>query len=362
MLHGVMFAPDGKVYYRNRWVRTPTWELENSLGRGYFYSLSDFNWLYGIAAIAFEGIRAMFGGVSASPGNTLRANTNIVFHDRRLLALVENANAFWVSAKTLESRGVYDYNGAMKASESFTAHPKIDPVTGEMFAFGYQLAQSPCVHYFRVLADGTKQPSVPVPLTDGRAVMMHDFAFTKNHAVFLDFPYVFDATQVLSGKPPLAFRPDLKTRIGVLPRTATDTTGMRWFDIQTGWAFHVANSWEVNNVITVLACRSPKFSLDQLGESGKQRALVHAPRLYHYEIDLSKPDGANNVVEKYVSECASEFPVCDERNRWGYATRYIWSAGTSPTKGRGFTSIIKHDLRDDSEIVFRVSILMVSAC
>jgi len=203
-------------------------------------------------------------------------------------------------------------------------------------------------------ADGIKQPSVPVPLTDNRAVMMHDFAFTKNHAVFLDFPYVFDATQLLRGQPPLSFRPELKTRIGVLPRAATDTSGMRWFDINTGWAFHVANSWEVNNVITVLACRSPQFSLDQLGESGNERALAHAPRLYRYEIDLSKPDGAGGVSEKYLSERASEFPVCDERNRWGYATRYVWSAGTSPGKGRGFTSIIKHDLRDDGEIVFNL--------
>lgn len=46
-----------------------------------------------------------------------------IYHDRRFMALVENAPPHWVQAKTLDSVGVYDYDGQM--SGPFTAHPKV---------------------------------------------------------------------------------------------------------------------------------------------------------------------------------------------------------------------------------------------
>ena len=62
------------------------------------------------------------------------ANTNIVWHAGRLLALEEGHNPFELDPVTLGSRGYRDYAGA---ALRFTAHPKLDPETGEMVFFGY---------------------------------------------------------------------------------------------------------------------------------------------------------------------------------------------------------------------------------
>ena len=101
-----------------------------------------------------------------------------------------------------------------------------------MFAFGYAFDDD--VKYFRVLANGDKQPSIPIKLKDGRRVMMHDFAHTRNHVVFLDYPYTFDLTAIMRGAAPLAFHPELGARIGVLKRDAVDAKAIRWFNVKSG--------------------------------------------------------------------------------------------------------------------------------
>jgi len=114
MVHG-FYVADGKVSYRNRYVHTPKWELEHAHGR------------------------SLFGGGNPMDNDPLTAgneggvaNTNIVFHAGKLLALEEGHHPFQMDLKTLDSKG-YDrpYRG------NVTAHPKIDPKTGEMVWFAY---------------------------------------------------------------------------------------------------------------------------------------------------------------------------------------------------------------------------------
>src|SRR5260370_21929979 len=70
MLHA-FHLENGRASYRNRWVRTPKWQAEHDAGR------------------------ALFGGFGRKlphpPPSTINdggvANTNIIFHARRLLAL-----------------------------------------------------------------------------------------------------------------------------------------------------------------------------------------------------------------------------------------------------------------------------------
>ena len=65
------------------------------------------------------------------------ANTAPVAHGGKLFALKEDGLPHQIDPNTLATIGPYDFNGKWK-SQTFTAHPKLDPVSGEMIAFGYE--------------------------------------------------------------------------------------------------------------------------------------------------------------------------------------------------------------------------------
>ena len=88
MIHG-FFVEDGKVRYRNRYVRTPKWELEHAAGRALFGA-------FGNPMTTDPSVMGKDSGV---------ANTNIVWHAGRLLALEEGHKPFELDPETLESRG-----------------------------------------------------------------------------------------------------------------------------------------------------------------------------------------------------------------------------------------------------------------
>src|SRR5258706_9515404 len=121
MIHAFFLEPNkdgdrahgGRAHYRNRWVRTPRWLAENEAGRPLFGFLGDPS--------------------DPSVANVPRgsANTNVVHHGGKLMALQEYSEPFELDPKGLERGGYLNTGG------NFTAHPKLDPETGEMVWFAY---------------------------------------------------------------------------------------------------------------------------------------------------------------------------------------------------------------------------------
>ena len=119
MIHG-FFIEGGKAHYRNRYVRTPKYELEHAAGRSLFGSLGD-------PRHTDPSAMGKDGGV---------ANTNIVWHANRLYALEEGHMPTELDPVTLETKGYAEqYKG------NVTAHPKLDPETGEMVWFAYMAGE-----------------------------------------------------------------------------------------------------------------------------------------------------------------------------------------------------------------------------
>src|SRR5215472_13750463 len=123
MLHAFRVA-SGRVSYFNRYVRTPKWELEHAAGRSLFGT-------FGNPMTSEPEVVSKDSGV---------ANTNVIWHAGRLLALEEGHQPFELDPKDLAPRGYRDYAGDAKR---FTAHPKIDPETGELVFFGYSVGEMP---------------------------------------------------------------------------------------------------------------------------------------------------------------------------------------------------------------------------
>src|SRR5439155_175578 len=106
------------------------------------------------------------------------ANTNAWIHGGRLYALKEDSPALVMNAATLETEGYTSFNGRM-SGQTFTAHPKVDPQTGHMIAFGYASSGlcSEDSTFYEVTPAGEliRELWFKAPYY----CMMHDFAITR---------------------------------------------------------------------------------------------------------------------------------------------------------------------------------------
>jgi carotenoid cleavage dioxygenase len=125
MIHELAIS-GGRARYRNRWIRSRGLAAEQSAGRA----------LYGgMATASFPGPDVVG---DAGPVKNV-ANTHVVRHAGQVMALWE-AGPPTVLDHELRTVGTTDFGGQLQGP--FTAHPKIDPATGEMFAFGYSAIAS----------------------------------------------------------------------------------------------------------------------------------------------------------------------------------------------------------------------------
>ena len=223
MIHGVRIEGGRAAWYRNRWVRTDSFKEDFPLYNA-------------------DGTRNLRASV---------ANTHVVNHAGKTLALVESSLPYEIS-NDLETLGAYDFGG--KLVDSMTAHPKICPTTGELHFFGYGSIFEPYVTYHR--ADANGELTINRPLDVKAHTMMHDFALTAEHVIFMDLPIVFNLDVAIKGEGDMPYRwsDEYGARFGVMRRD--DPFGpVRWFDIDPCYVFHVANAFDDRVGGTRSCCR-----------------------------------------------------------------------------------------------------------
>jgi carotenoid cleavage dioxygenase len=329
MLHGVQIQ-NGSASYRNRYVQTQGFQLEHKAGR------------------------ALWGGLlePTPPDNPYgpyknAANTALIWHNRHLLALWEGGEPHAIALPSLDTNGAYTYDG--KLTSAMTAHPKVDPVTGEMMFFGYSLAQPPYLQYSTVSAQGALQRTVAIELPV--AVMMHDFAITEHYTLFMDLPLTFRLERMQRGEPAFMFEPDRPSRFGILPRHG-DNADIRWFEAPSCFAFHTLNAYESGDEVVLLACRTG--STDVLGASADLDAH-HAdlpaqtddqPVLYRWRFNTR----TGSVNEEALDDRPSEFPRVNEQYL-GRAARYGYTGRMAADPMPLFDGLIKYDLETGSSQV-----------
>jgi carotenoid cleavage dioxygenase len=318
MIHG-FFVANGKVSYRNRYVRTPKWQLENAAGKA-----------------LFNGFDPRGADPSAIGKDSGVANTNIVWHANRLMALEEAHKPFELDPITLESRGyVEQYKGRV------TAHPKVDPATGEMVWFGYSVGDRPfskTVSYGVTDAAGsvTRRDDFEAPFSS----MVHDFLVTRQHALFPILPLSGDLQRVMRGGPAYAWDPDRGAHVGVMRRDAGVET-MRWFTAEACYVFHPMNAWEDGDKIFADVMEYPVAPLfPNVDGSMPERSSAH---LVRWTFDLAAQ--SNAIKREPLDDLPGEFPRFDER-RAGLDYRQGWFAGKASLRKDGaFDSIAHIDMK-----------------
>ena len=304
MLHGVALSGGAATWYRNRYVRTPQFVANGN-----------------------EPPRDIAGYVGFN-----QANTHVIGHGGRILALVESQFPTEVTP-TLDTVGPYDFGG--KLGTAMTAHPKLCPTTGELHFYGYG-PFAPHVTYYVADATGALVHRTPVDVP--AMTFMHDVALTAHSVVFLDLPVVADLARLAEGTVPFRWSDDYGARLGVLARRG-EGSAVRWFDIEPCYAFHVLNATEtIPGQIEIDVVRFPDFWRDDTHR-------LPPTTLHRWSIDTA----AGKVSEQTLDDCSVEFPVVDPR-RVGLGHRYGYAVERSDGRDGNVlgSAVVKYDLQEGS--------------
>ncbi|WNZ06289.1 carotenoid oxygenase family protein [Streptomyces sp. 11x1] len=296
---------DGRVDFTCRWVRTPKFLAEREAGRSLFGA-------YRNPFTDDPGVRGISRGT---------ANTNLLWHAGRMLALKEDSHPVEIDPLTLGTIGPWDYGGALRSATA-TAHPKVDAETGTLVFFGYAARgeTTPDIAYYEADAHGAIV--FERWLTAPYASMVHDFAVTENHVVFPVVPLVSDLQRLKGGLPHFAWDPSKPVCLGVLPRR-DPAAEVRWFVGDPRFASHTMNAFEEDGRIHIDMSVGDSVVFPFFPEINGAPFDPEAatPYMSRWTLDLRRP--TDDFTQTRLSDVPGEFPRINERRairsyRYGY--------------------------------------------
>lgn len=305
MVHGIALKQGKALWYRNRWIRSKQVAAET--------------------------------GMPAAPGprhaNFDTVNTNVLGIAGRTWALVEAGSYPVELSDTLDEQTYNPFDDTLLGS--FTAHPHLDPKTGENHAICYEATQPDIVRHVVLDRSGKVVRELPIKVQHGPSI--HDCAITDRYALILDLPVTFSMKALIGGHGfPYRWNPDHQARVGLLPRDGGEDA-IVWVDCPQTYIFHVANAYDAADGKVVLdACvYDTMFAEATGGPSGTSLGLER------WTIDPV----ARTVDRRTIDASPQEFPRPDERF-FGRPYRYAYTMAL-PAKDEFVTSatkLFKHDL------------------
>ena len=322
MIHAFRFE-GGSVSYKNRWVKTLKWKKEREAGRSLFAAMNPFDNDESVQGLETDGL----------------ANTNIVWHANKLLALEEGHAPFELDPFTLDTIGPCTYADKLKGP--MTAHPKIDPETGEMLFFGYNidggLSQKMSFHVVDRKGNLTRSEFFDAPYT----AMVHDFIVTRDYVIFPIMPLTGSIERAMKGLPVYAWEPDKGSHVGVMPRSGT-VEDLRWFTSDPAFVFHPMNAHSEGQIITCDVCQFGQAPMFPFADGSPGDPAKSFAQLTRWILDLT--GSSDTYKSELLDDRKCEFPRLDERHA-GLSYRYGYMACDSrPSEKAGlFNSIARVD-------------------
>lgn len=273
------------------------------------------------------------------PDSLNTANTSVVKHAGELMALWEGGSAYRLDEKTLETRGIKTWSPDF-AGVPFSAHPRIE-ADGTLWNFGVS-SMAGRLAIYRVRPDGVLATATTLPVPE--IAMVHDFAVTEKHLVFLLPPLVFEGARMKGGMSFLdshVWKPQLGLRVLVLPKDALDKP--QWFELPAGFVFHIGNAWEDKDGVIRLDCMRASDAWNAttgLKELMRGRfAIEEFAQLTLIEVDLKAKRARQQVLPQ-----RSEFPRIDPRYTGRRHQQVFGALRLSPGDRPGYDAVMRHDI------------------
>lgn len=305
----------GRVDFRTRWVRTERFLAERRARQALFG-------LYRNRGTVHPRARDLSLNV---------ANTNIVAHAGKLLVLKESDLPISIDPHTLETLGVWDFEGQV-TSPTFTAHPKIDQTTGEMIAFAYEAKGDATKDVAFYSIDRTGKVTWQLWLEPPHLSMLHDMAISPNYIILPTTSFTTSAERLAAGKIHWGYDPRQPTHVAVIPRGGR-AQDVRWFEAPPHAMIHAINAQEEGSRILLDAPVSESnpfpFFPDVDGapwDAGKARATIR-----RWIIDLGLRGGPVREEVLFASPSGGGLARMDDRFI-GRPSRYSYMGVGDPAQ------------------------------
>ena len=323
---------EGKVRFRNRFVRTEAFVQEQAAGkmlyRGVFGTAKPGGWLNNAFDLRTKNI----------------ANTNVIYWGEKLLALWEAGQPYCLNPETLETLGIDCLDGILQPGESFAAHPWVDPSCE--FNNG-----KPCLVNFAIKPGLSTNVTIYEIDTVGKLLrkqvkslpgfaFIHDFAITPNYYIFFHNPVKFNPLPFVFGfrgaGECVKFQPQEATKIVIIPRNPDAGEKMQTLEIKAGFVFHHANAFEKEGKIyldSICYESLPELEQEQTFNDIDFEDLTPG-QLWRFELDLA----AEKVSKELVYERCCEFPVVNPAKvgqdyRYAFMGAAMQDEGNAPLQG-----------------------------
>jgi carotenoid cleavage dioxygenase-like enzyme len=350
---------NGRADFRNRWIRTPKYMLEEEHGRGMF-EWTDGNWhdwrTYGYGDVQRDCY------TTGVPQGT--NNVNIFpFAGEVVTSGEQGGPPIALDPITLETKGIVNWSPRLSpgihapagyGDNSFTAHPKWDHDTGILYGWSYR-DTAPYVTVHVVHLDGGVETR---ELRDAPYnAVAHDIWLTPEWMVMPFQPMLIDKKRITKQElSAFGWDPELPIVLALIPRHDADapvryiTTGL-----EPQYVMHTLSANLIGDVLTLDGpiFNRPPFPFEQDFAAGDDVALffsIAKSALGRWTVDLL----TGSVKAEMLSDRPSELPKVDERF-YGKGYRFGYQVGGEVKRtGMKMNSLVITDMQTMSDQVYQI--------
>ena len=355
MLHQVQIAA-GKASYSNTYIKTPRYEIEDAMGQDQYLHFGDLagGGKAGLVRMAVAALRQRLGVLPALEALESGSSTTAVqYHHGRLYCLQETGYPFALNTRVEDGHLILDGEGRWdtfdgKLDSPYTAHPKIDPATGDWYTFSTQFSSGRLYH--SVLRQGKLEQHSVIDQQKPALAFLHDYYLTDHYLVFPDLSLRFNPKDMFGPeKSPMVFDADYKMRWGVIKRDHQPGDPVRWFTTdQPGHLWHVVNGWEEtrDDGGTDIVLFAPVF------RSYPSNLPIHNPQEPHAKfnkwrlnLDSGQVTEDRVLLDHFYERPSFNTAYIGRQNRYAYLL-------DEEKEGMMARGVLKYDMVDEREVAY----------